>query len=126
MKETAPQTVLPILMTGLAITAGVVLSQFAFTRSSRAIIMERDGRRCMEEDGTCIGGLEASHINHSRDKNYNKPENGILLCSLHHLMYHLANRNNPKSIGLRKEHNDWAIKRLEERVEACRDDYNRN
>mgnify|MGYP000689217179 CR=1 FL=1 len=103
-----------LLYGGLAVT-GLLLSQFAFTSRVREQILKRDGYKCVEEgNGECIGGLEASHLDHNRDnKWYNDPENGITLCTKHHYYQHIREEGRN---GLIKKHNQYAIQKLKERL----------
>lgn len=91
--------------------AGLLLSFGAFSRESRQIIMRRDKDCVMPPPHE--GGLEAAHINHKKDNNYDNPNNGRVLCTKHHLEDHIsrAGRN-----GLSKNHNNWAINMLLQRL----------
>lgn len=107
--------VVSLFLYGGLVATGILLSQCAFTSRVRHQILERDGYHCVEEgNGECIGGLEASHLDHNRDnKWYNDPENGITLCTKHHYYQHIREEGRN---GLIKKHNKWAIQRLKERL----------
>lgn len=87
------------------------LSNSAFSFKSRKQIVERDGGVCTVCGAT--DHLEASHKNHTRNRNYDKPENGELLCDIHHLADHIK-RNGQN--GLPPKANAWAINQIEKRV----------
>ena len=101
-------------------TAVIVTIGMAFSRGVARRIKERAGWECEEADNTCIGGLEASHINHNRKyKDYNHPDNGKALCSGHHLDDHI---NRAGQNGLTKKQNKWAINSLRARVNKALED----
>lgn len=86
----------------------------AFSHRVKKEIKERD-KTCQAESGQHIGLLEAAHYNHNRSyPQYNSPENGRLLCTLHHLQDHQERSDN----GLSESQNDWAINALKGRLLA--------
>lgn len=100
------------LWAGLAAT-GILLSQFAFSKKSRQAILERDGYQCVETGRT--DNLHASHIDHNRDNpDYDNPNNGRTLNIIAHLRDHILRVGQN---GLTQEQNDWAINKLEERID---------
>lgn len=114
--KTERGAIAPLFIYGVMAGVGLLLSQFAFTTGVRKQILERDGYHCVEEgNGPCIGGLEASHIDHNRDNGawYNNPDNGLTLCTRHHYYQHIREEGRN---GLIKKHNEWAIQRLKERL----------
>lgn len=100
-------------ITTLAIIAGVYfVSQLAFSMGTKRKIWERDGGQSVLSGAT--DDLEVAHIDHSRDNpKYDHESNGRLLTTAEHLKDHInrAGRN-----GLTKQHNNWAIERLKERL----------
>ncbi len=92
-------------------SAAYFLSRFAFSRGVKRQIHERDGYQCVvcgsEEH------LEAAHIDHTRGPNYNKPENGVTLCTLDHLIQHIEEEG---MNGLTPRQNQWAIEQISKRV----------
>lgn len=89
-------------------------STYAFSKQSRRAIIRRDGK-CVAS-GQHEGGLEAAHIDHSRDNpHYDDPSNGRALCTKHHLEDHLRREGRN---GLSENHNTWAINALRGRLEG--------
>lgn len=105
----------PLLVYGGLVATGLLLSQCAFTSRVRHQILERDGYKCVDAgDGPCVGGLEASHLDHNRDNpHYNDPSNGETRCTRHHYYQHIREEGHN---GLIKKHNTWAIQKLKERL----------
>lgn len=100
------------LATAIAICNMVTASFTAYVKQE---IRKRDEYKCLR----CgeIENLECSHKNHSRNNpRYNDPDNGELLCALHHYLYHLAYKDDPRLIGLSKRENDWALGKIWERM----------
>ncbi len=64
--------------------------QFAFSRRSKKKIWDRDGGACVNTKKRHSDGwiLHCSHIDHSRDSNYNNPDNGRLLTIEEHIKDH--------------------------------------
>lgn len=97
---------LTILKSGLALTAGIVLSNFAFTKEIREVIRHRDRDCQWGEEDMHLGNLHCAHINHDKFyEKYNDPENGRLLCEKHHYLDHV---NREGRNGLSMEHNKMA------------------
>lgn len=100
-----------------AVVGATVLATGAFTRPVRQQIIERDGGKCVICGST--SHLEAAHIDHNKaNPRYNDTSNGRVLCVDDHLKDHV-NRHGRN--GLPKSQNEWAIKRLLERVTATVD-----
>lgn len=85
-------------------------SKFAFSFKSRKKILERDGNACAICGAT--DHLEAAHINHTRNGNYDKPSNGRTLCRPHHYVDHVNGAHN----GLSREGNKWAAGQIWDRM----------
>ena len=83
----------------------------AFSRGSKERIHRRDGFMCVKCGAS--ESLEASHRNHTKNENYDKPSNGDTLCTSCHLEYHIdtVGKN-----GLNISQNEWAIKMLRKRL----------
>ena len=66
------------------------IDMLAFRKDVRMEIGKRDDWTCScgksYQDGWMV---EASHINHARDKNYNNPKNGLIECRECHLERHI-------------------------------------
>lgn len=92
------------------------LSTLAFSRRSKTTIQRRADYRS-EWSGERHMPLEASHIDHTRDKDYDNPERGEYITTLEHLAYHVYWQRNPRYIGLEPQANDYAVQKLTERVE---------
>jgi len=76
-----------------ALGAGVItvsLFAMAFSRPVRAAILRKSNGRCVREDGTCMGGMEATHDDHDRNNpKYDTVENSKGgMCTKHHLDDH--------------------------------------
>lgn len=98
----------------IASTVGVAaigLSTSAFSRRSRNKILERDGHKCTECGST--EHLEAAHISHKRDKNYDNPDNGRTLCTEDHMIDHIERHGRN---GLSKRANAWAVDTISKRL----------
>ena len=123
MIETREYSILPqsnrLVQAGLLVATGFIATT-AFTKKSRKAMIQRDGG-CTEE-GDHVGYLEASHDHHSRANvdgvPYNDIRRGKILCSLHHLIQHLGLIGRAREAGLSEKGNDWAIDRLQERVDS--------
>lgn len=105
-----------ILRSGLALTAGYLLSNFAFSVKTREIIKQRDGYQCVVCGST--KHLQCAHIDHDKSKSkYDDPSNGRLMDVFCHLFDHInrAGRN-----GLSKQHNDFAIQSLQKQAKIIR------
>lgn len=90
-------------------------STYAFSRESRRAIIRRDGK-CVANGEDHEGGLEAAHIDHSKDKPYyDDPQNGRALCTKHHLEDHIRRHGRN---GLGKNQNKWAINAIRGRLEG--------
>lgn len=106
------------LLTLTAIVGGIyLLSQFAFTSGVRKQIFNRDkGKSVWSGEG---GAVEAAHISHQRDENYNTVENGRLLKPAEHYLDHV---NRVGRNGLTLAANNAALrliwKRLSEEEKA--------
>lgn len=103
-----------MLLPALSLFATFLLLTTAFSRNSRDKIHRRDNvcTECGAWDR-----LECSHLNHDKSrKEYDDPENGVLLCSLCHYLFHLAYKEDPTPIGLSKNDNDWAIEEIWKRL----------
>lgn len=98
-----------IPLASLAATYFVVTG--AFSKESRRQILRRDGK-CVA-NGEHLGGLEAAHIDHTRNKYYDNPMNGRALCTQHHLEDHIVRHGRN---GLTKSQNKWAINALRGRL----------
>jgi len=107
---------------GATVVAGIYLSQFAFTKAIRRLILRRD-KGCQGE-GPHRGRLQASHINHSRkvewvngyETGYNDPRRGEALCESCHISYHEEFVGDAEAIGLTESQNQWAIDTMERRL----------
>jgi len=86
------------------------LSRFAFSWESKQEILRRDGYQCTKCGST--EHLEAAHYNHTRDENYDNPDNGRILCTECHLEDHIHRPNN----GLSRKHNQWAIRKMQQKI----------
>ena len=61
--------------------------------------------------------LEVAHLDHTRNDNYDNPDNGLLVTSLDHYAHHLLFMKRPRLIGLSKPHNQFAIQETCKRAE---------
>lgn len=105
-----PEILQPIAFDLLPLALPMIL---AFSHCTRQKILERDGFRCIVCGAT--DHLEAAHINHTRNKDYDEPKNGRTLCTKDHLQDHIdrAGRN-----GLSRQYNQNAIESIRARLEA--------
>lgn len=109
---------------GIALTAYALihLSSFAFSRQTRRKIWRRAGGRS-ELTGYSHMKLECAHYDHDRSNpDYDNPDNGRLLTVQEHLEDHLMYRDTAVdnrgllANGLTPEANEWAIKKIQERL----------
>ncbi len=54
--------------------------------------------------------LQAMHLNHTKDQEYDNIEEGKIVTIIEHLKYHEWYLKNPKKIGLTKKENRSALK----------------
>lgn len=84
-----------------------------FTGPGLAEIKVRSHGRS-ELSGRTDRPLHCTHLDHTRDEDYNGAERGVRTTIVEHLAYHLYFRETPRLIGLNKCRNDYAIARLNE------------
>lgn len=101
------------IVTGLVGTVALYeLSKIAFSYKVRKQIAKRDNHQCVSCGETEY--LEAAHINHNkRNRRYNHPSNGRLLCICCHLEDHQLREGRN---GLSKRNNRNAIDSLKGRM----------
>lgn len=86
-----------------------------FSLDIRNIIHAR-AHEASELSGETQSPTECSHFNHDRSSPlYNKPENGLLTTTLEHGCFHLRARGRASRIGLSENHNEAAIRFIQER-----------
>lgn len=90
---------------------GATALGMAFSKRVRGFILRRDGGCQWEyetgENDSCMGGLEAAHIDHDRNNpDYDHPDNGRAFCTKHHGRDHELNEGQN---GLTIEQNRWSI-----------------
>ena len=56
--------------------------------------------------------LEVSHIDHTKDADYDSPDTVEYITLLEHLAYHIYWQRNPANIGLNRHSNKWAIEQI--------------
>jgi hypothetical protein len=95
----------------LSILTLLYLNNFAFKSKRVKKIKEAAGgicEGCSREFGN--GQLYASHIDHTRNANYNRTSNGKAFCKACEFTYHFQHRGNPSKIGMSKYNNASTIK----------------
>ena len=85
----------------------------AFSKTVREQIIARD-EVCQDTSGeSCFGGLEACHLDHTKNQFYQSLMNGVALCTKHHLVHHLeTDGENGLSLGINKN----AIRFIADRI----------
>lgn len=79
----------------------------AFSKEVRRIILQK-ARYRSELSGHSHLPLDASHLDHTRNKTYNEPWRGEALTILEHCAYHVAHIGFAEQIGLSEDYNRWA------------------
>jgi hypothetical protein len=104
------------IFTTTAIIGGILLlSQFAFSKSSARKIGQRAGWKSEISGKSFWDGwsLQMAHFNHDKSNpNYDKPESGICVTVEEHLKMHEDAVGNEESIGLCVQANNYAIRML--------------
>jgi hypothetical protein len=92
-----------------------------FERNTKLEIYDRatneNGELFSELNPSLVGfRFEVAHLNHTKDRNYNNPDNGLLVTTLEHYVHHLLFLKSPLEIGLAKHQNDFAIEECYKRA----------
>ena len=104
-----------LITTGASALGLLAVSQFAFSKSTRLEIGERDGWECQETGKRFADGwmLHAAHYDHDRDNpDYDEAYNGRMLSVGAHKDHHVDHQGRAHEIGLSEPYNDLAIEAL--------------
>lgn len=99
------------LLSFAAVVLLVLISGAAFSKKTRAEILQRDGGKSVISGAT--EHLHASRLDHDKSKPwYNKAENGETLTVFEHLKFHKDHVGRAQEIGLKEHQNNFAIRML--------------
>jgi hypothetical protein len=97
---------------------------FAFSKKTRDIIKKRANGRS-ELSGIKGTLMHAMHLDHTRDEDYDDPDNGLYVTASEHLNFHKKHIGRASKIGLTESGNKWGISMLLEALSRHKDDLDR-
>jgi len=99
----------------LVIPSATLVVGMAFSWKVRNEILKRAGNKS-ELSGRTDRPLEAGHLLHTRDDNYNDANNGVLGTDIEHAIFHLRHRRKAHITGLTEYQNEWSVNEIMKRV----------
>lgn len=103
------------------IMIGLPFVAMAFSHVAREIIKDRAGG-VSEISGVNGTQMDAMHLDHTRNENYDNPAYGLYVTVNEHLLYHYVHVGIAEQIGLTEADNNRAIQLISARIAGDRFD----